>query len=234
MFDQLSKPITNLVASALCFNSRPIPVVQAVILLCSWPMPLNTLYKDPSHALAGAALHLAVQNGLHMLCQEGDFASRPTKRNPEVGPHLARKGRIHDRQQSSDAENEILFRTSLWTNSLIVFQRYEILNFPQKYSALTFPSTSLCDGLPPMSIPESESWHQAISDMLTPNLAYKYKLHKIQTDAVTAIRRSIDLESSEPGNYLATLIEIFDSQILDTSTGGVDAIGKHQWFLSVV
>ena len=64
--------------------------------------------------------------------------------------------------------------------------------------------------------------------MLTPHLAYKYKLHRIQTEAMAAIRRSVDLESPEPGNHLATLIDIFDSQILDVNTAGVDAIGKHQ------
>ena len=51
----------------------------------------NIRFKDPSHALARAALQLAVQNGLHMLWQEVEFARKPMKRNPKVGPQLGRK-----------------------------------------------------------------------------------------------------------------------------------------------
>jgi hypothetical protein len=81
--------------------SNPIPAIEAVLLLCLWPLPINTMYKDPSHALAGAAMQLAVQNGLHIFGHEQDF--------------------IRTRVCSPDSGK--VFRAQLWMHCVTVFQR---------------------------------------------------------------------------------------------------------------
>jgi transcriptional regulatory protein LEU3 len=43
-----------------------IQLIQAVLLLCNWPPPLETIFKDPSLVLCGVAMQLALQHGLHM------------------------------------------------------------------------------------------------------------------------------------------------------------------------
>ncbi|KAF2173686.1 hypothetical protein M409DRAFT_48626 [Zasmidium cellare ATCC 36951] len=45
---------------------QPIAAIKAVLLLCIWPIPKDSLWKDPSPALIGAAVQLAIQQGLHV------------------------------------------------------------------------------------------------------------------------------------------------------------------------
>lgn len=123
ILDRLAREITDLALPSLCSNLRPVPTIQAIILLCSWPMPINTLYKDPSHALAGAAMQLAVQNGLHFFSSEQDFASRPSKRQDNLGSQSARLLDPQIGTPSWCADREINFRARLWVHCLTVFQR---------------------------------------------------------------------------------------------------------------
>ncbi|KAK4498024.1 hypothetical protein PRZ48_010680 [Zasmidium cellare] len=55
---------------------QPLAAIKAVLLLCIWPIPKDTLWKDPSPALIGAAVQLAIQQGLHIAgsSQQHDFA----------------------------------------------------------------------------------------------------------------------------------------------------------------
>ncbi|KIW84496.1 hypothetical protein Z517_03746 [Fonsecaea pedrosoi CBS 271.37] len=82
-----------------------IATIQSFTLLCTWPMPVETLERDPSPALAGAALQLAINSGLHVWGIGQDFSRR--RLNP-------------------GGQNSVDFRAKLWVNCLIVCQRVNI------------------------------------------------------------------------------------------------------------
>jgi len=87
----------------LSSRNAPIQKIQGLLILCSWPVPINTMSKDITNILSGAALHLAMQIGLHILGVGQDFER--TKLNPD--------------------ENEKTFRARLWLQCLKACQRYE-------------------------------------------------------------------------------------------------------------
>ncbi|KAH8698861.1 hypothetical protein BGW36DRAFT_376866 [Talaromyces proteolyticus] len=72
-FRHAAKEIRNLEFSTLFNITNPIPAIQAALILCLWPIPMETMWKDPSHAFAGAAYSLAVQHGLYAAGHEQDF-----------------------------------------------------------------------------------------------------------------------------------------------------------------
>lgn len=103
MIERLSRHVTSLAQKCLFEPEQVVPKVQAVLLLCLWPLPLATTFKDPSHALAGAAMNLAIQNGLHYAGREQDFS----------------------RDKLKATEENRRFRAGLWLYCVVVFQRYE-------------------------------------------------------------------------------------------------------------
>lgn len=56
----------NLCFLAIQAHASPIPTIQALLLICVWPMPVNSVYKDITSVVAGAAMHLAILAGLHV------------------------------------------------------------------------------------------------------------------------------------------------------------------------
>jgi hypothetical protein len=124
IFDRLSKPIIDLATSSLCFNPRPVATIQAILILCHWPVPLMILLRDPFHALAGAALGLALQNGLHLIGKESDFASKQSRPNVTLGSETVRVSVSEGQRDTVAVPDEISFRTRLWIHSVIAFQRY--------------------------------------------------------------------------------------------------------------
>ena len=181
--------------------SRPIPAIRAVLVLCLWPLPISTMWKDPSHALIGAAVQLAVQNGLHVVGHEQDFA----------------------RTLSKSTESERLSRARLWIHCLIIFQRRATKSRALccMYIALLSCladnrySTSMCDGLPCWSIPTLGplSRDEESETFASPDLLYRYRLHRIQTTALRTMLQESDVESGSTNGSLGSLIDVFDSQL---------------------
>ena len=101
LLELVTKHIMAFAVSSLYSMSDAVPAIQAVLLLCLWPLPVNTTVKDPSHALAGAAMQLAVQNGLHVYGHEQDFY----------------------RENVKCKDTNKLFRARLWVHCATVFQR---------------------------------------------------------------------------------------------------------------
>jgi hypothetical protein len=122
VFDRLSMRIVNLALSSLCFNSQVVPVIQAIIILCLWRPPISTIFKDPSHALAGAAMQLAMQNGLHMIGREIDFSWKPGRKKSFFDTETVQGSTIVEEPMTLD--DEMAFRARLWAYCLIVFQKY--------------------------------------------------------------------------------------------------------------
>ncbi|KAF4433718.1 nicotinamide mononucleotide permease [Fusarium acutatum] len=126
---------------------NPMPIIKSSLILCLWPLPVDTMWKDPSHVYAGTAHSLAVQNGLFVDGHEQDFARTHTS--------LSKKMRD--------------MRAQL--NCCLVFQ-----------------ATSLCDGLPHLSISESRPYQRKarLDEIVDASFHYRIKCHDILIDATRA------------------------------------------------
>jgi hypothetical protein len=83
ILDKTSQLITPLAFSSMALRSTPIPVIQGLLILCTWRLPTNSMYKDMTHVLCGAAVHLATQIGLHVAGVGQDFARMPLKKDDD-------------------------------------------------------------------------------------------------------------------------------------------------------
>ncbi|KAF2659801.1 C6 zinc finger domain-containing protein [Lophiostoma macrostomum CBS 122681] len=83
ILDKTSQLITPLAFSSMALRSTPIPVIQGLLILCTWRLPTNSMYKDMTHVLCGAAVHLATQIGLHVAGVGQDFARMPIKKDQD-------------------------------------------------------------------------------------------------------------------------------------------------------
>ena len=102
MLGRIGPTITNMALLSLSSRpAKPIPVIQGLLLLCTWPVPVNTMNKDITYVLAGAAMHLAMQVGFHVFGIGQEFV-RTTFR---------------------PGESEENSRARLWLHCLIVCQR---------------------------------------------------------------------------------------------------------------
>ncbi len=61
----------------------PIAVIKGLLILCTWPFPTYSTYRDNTFALCGLLMNLALQAGLHLPSATHEFtktpAFRPTK-----------------------------------------------------------------------------------------------------------------------------------------------------------
>ncbi|KIW20301.1 hypothetical protein PV08_00876 [Exophiala spinifera] len=97
----LAPKLMDLAQQALFATERYLPTIQALILMCTWPIPIDTLQKDKVPMLAGSMLQLATNMGLHVYGTAQDFTRVASR---------------HDRRQRD-------FRTRLWALCLITCQR---------------------------------------------------------------------------------------------------------------
>ncbi|WKT39191.1 MFS transporter superfamily [Fusarium oxysporum f. sp. vasinfectum] len=135
--------------------TNPITIIKISLILCLWPLPVDTMWKDPSHVYTGTAHSLAVQNRLFVNGHEQDFARTHTSLSKEIRD----------------------IRAHLWLNCCLVFQ-----------------ATSLCDGLPYLSISESKP-HQRktrLEEIVDASFHYRIKCHDILIDATRALGDIID------------------------------------------
>ncbi|KAJ9629054.1 hypothetical protein H2204_008994 [Knufia peltigerae] len=149
------------------------------------------MFHDSSHPLAGIAMQLAVQNGLHIFGREQDYS----------------------RQNINAADSKVSLRFRLWVHCVIVFQ-----------------NTNLIKGFPCWSVAEYNNTVDSnllLEHNLSSSLLYRYKLHKVQTDAIRTIAQSTQLLDPDCGRPLNSLIDIFDTQVRElvpTADVGLDVI----------
>jgi len=98
----LSPKVTEMAKTAVFATEKVLPTIQALILLCHWPMPIDTLQKDITPMLAGGLLQLAQNVGLHVFGSAHDFSRVPLR---------------YDHEQRC-------FRYRLWSICLSICQRY--------------------------------------------------------------------------------------------------------------
>jgi hypothetical protein len=99
--ESLTNPLKEFTHKCLFDRDKAIFTIKASLLLCLWPLPVHTMWKDESPAIAGAAMQLAVQHGLHYSARRQDFVRVALKRPAAEKPFLA----------------------SLWAHCVTVFQR---------------------------------------------------------------------------------------------------------------
>lgn len=115
LYGRLGEPVLDLMFKSLIRPSQPLPVIQAAVILCRWPLPVDLIYREPSEALAGAAMSLAMQNGLHMYSREQDFVTKTLRRTPRPA--------YYDLSASRTIRDEVVsFRTRIWAFCNITFQ----------------------------------------------------------------------------------------------------------------
>lgn len=81
--------------------------------------------------------------------------------------------------------------------------------------ALTSCSTNLIGGFPCWTVSDLNDFESdsLLEHTLPPSLLYRYKLHRVQTDALNAITQSTKLLKPNCGPPLNSLIDIFDAQV---------------------
>ncbi|KIX02784.1 uncharacterized protein Z518_08726 [Rhinocladiella mackenziei CBS 650.93] len=99
--DECFALVVELAKSAIFSTERILPTIQALIILCTWQMPIDTPSKDITPTLAGAMIQMATNIGLHVYGTVQDFS---------------RVAQPYDRQQRN-------FRTRLWAICLLTIQR---------------------------------------------------------------------------------------------------------------
>lgn len=75
----LSSKVLELAKSAIFSTDKVLPAIQALVLLCTWQMPIDTLQKDVIPQLSGAMIQLATNVGLHVYGAVQDFTRVPQK-----------------------------------------------------------------------------------------------------------------------------------------------------------
>lgn len=81
----LAPKMTELVERTILSTEGVLFTMQALLLLCAWPIPFDTLSHDTSPTIAGAVLGIAMSNGLHVLGVGQDFS-----RKKLVDDHVSR------------------------------------------------------------------------------------------------------------------------------------------------
>lgn len=101
LYERIVRQVSQMALESLFSMTNLIPTIEAVLILCLWPTPVSTMFKDPSHALAGTAMQLAILNGLHVFGHEQDFV----------------------RQSIECVNSEVCLRFRLWVHCVTIFQR---------------------------------------------------------------------------------------------------------------
>jgi len=74
LLNALSHPTIDLALKSVRARASPIQAIQGLLLLCTWPFPSNSLYKDFTYTFSGSLVHMALQAGLHMPGVDQDFS----------------------------------------------------------------------------------------------------------------------------------------------------------------
>ncbi|KAI0487770.1 hypothetical protein F4859DRAFT_269291 [Xylaria cf. heliscus] len=65
LFSQIVRPFEDMVRNEALRAPLPLQKIRALLLLCVWPMPVNSQREDPSWVYSGIAVNSALYLGLH-------------------------------------------------------------------------------------------------------------------------------------------------------------------------
>ncbi|KXT10340.1 hypothetical protein AC579_4954 [Pseudocercospora musae] len=192
IYDRLGEHVLELAFKSMIRPNDPLPVIVAAVIICTWPLPFDMIYRDPTQALAGAAHGLAVQNGLHMYAREQDFIVKSTSE---------RSGLVSDAEvlRSRVRDAAVIARTRIWV-----------------YCLLTFQNGNIGDGLPPTAIVpcfrRAETFGE-VYPFLPKILGYRLQTHRVKTEAVNVIASSCDIVGKPKDDSLTATILALDGRI---------------------
>lgn len=90
LLTSLATLVAGLASKGVLSRDRPVPLIQALLLLCTWPLPQDSLSKDNSPLLAGALMQQALTIGLHVYGVGQDFSRTKLKADRVQIQHRAR------------------------------------------------------------------------------------------------------------------------------------------------
>jgi transcriptional regulatory protein LEU3 len=196
LYAKLIQPVIDLTFAAFARPLQPTPIIQSAIILCNWPIPFDLMHKDPSKALAGAAMSLAIQYGFHLYCKEQDFVNRSTVKDAHH-PKTVPSG-LPSRKSRLFTDATVAFRSRLWCRAVVTFQ-----------------STHFADGLSPPLCPsfmDSETFDE--SQLVLPfSLSYRLRTHKIQTDAIEFALKAHDPGAETDERDLHQQLDVFEERL---------------------
>ena len=70
---RLAHLVHGLVSEAVYPAKQDLSTVQALLLLCCWPLPYGSTKDDPSHTYAALAAQIALKHGLHRPHHTAEF-----------------------------------------------------------------------------------------------------------------------------------------------------------------
>ncbi|PYH94483.1 hypothetical protein BO71DRAFT_440989 [Aspergillus ellipticus CBS 707.79] len=145
MLETLGPRVASLAMQSIAKAHNYIALIQSLLLLCTWPFPMDTMVSDPCPSWAGLAMQLAVQHGLHFFERKQDFTTK-------IAQSPTRDG----------------FRALLWSYCKIVCQMTNICNGLQPATvtdAFTSPKLQQRDAIDVLG--PSVFWAQRLQAVLT-------------------------------------------------------------------
>lgn len=209
ILDKVSQLITPLAFSSMALRSTPIPIIQGLLILCTWRLPTSSMFKDMTHVLCGAAIHLATQIGLHVAGVGQDFARMPLKQD----------------------QDQKIRRAKLWLQCMIVYIRYLLLWRASNLQLLTHIRSCVAEGIPPLVIAEptlegDDSEKEELFAYIPPELRFQHRIHLVLLRAMSAMAK-LNLKSPNCDiGALRSLISIFDTELLSQAPFATSELGK--------
>lgn len=190
----LGPKVIELAARGIFSQTERLPTIQAYLLLCIWPMPVDTLHKDITPVLSGAMLSLAVSNGLHVQGIGQDFSRTTLEHN----------------------ENECIYRAKLWVACTVASQWY--VGVSPIEVLLTDGSTAISNGHPPpivfdtFDLKLSQEQQLAIVPF---KMRFRKKMSQTLASCVLELGRCVELIGESGGaSSVKSMIEIFTWQFM--------------------
>jgi transcriptional regulatory protein LEU3 len=66
LLPNLGPKVCSMALQSLNSLHQYVQLIQALLVMSSWPVPIETIFKDQSPVLCGVAMQLALQHGLHL------------------------------------------------------------------------------------------------------------------------------------------------------------------------
>lgn len=117
LLETLVPDVQSLLWTTIGKPPHTLPNLQAMCMLCVWPLPASSWSQDIAYLLAGVLRSAAFQAGLHQ---------------PEVAAHFSRR-------QCSFSTSELREVVRVWCCIFISIERYLIFQAPQKLNPAFLP-----------------------------------------------------------------------------------------------
>ncbi len=168
---QLGPKVTELVKEALVTREGIVFTIQTLIILCTWPVPFDSLGSDISPVLTGAMLQLSMIVGLHVYGVGQDFSRTKLENDPAQRDH----------------------RTRLWAIALTTYQRYDLQNSRlHRVDIDCFDRAHMLTGTPGLHVTDMydyDDMQDYISSVLPPSVYFQRKLSKTYVESILDIER---------------------------------------------